>query len=194
MVKQLIGPSLILAGCVLTACSNVAYDYDQVGTLPPESQTFSFAAADLESGSPVNPTVLQEAIQRELQKDGIQEAEGSTADLLVSYQFEPERIQDLEPPAAGRAPDPAAHGSASAAAGEAYGPGTGSTVMSMQVQPSETILKPAQLTIEVQDAQSRDTVWRASALMDLREDDPEAERTALINEVVTRMFEKFPAQ
>lgn len=66
--------------------------------------------------------------------------------------------------------------------------------MSMQVQPSETILKPAQLTIEVQDAQSRDTVWRASALMDLREDDPEAERTALINEVVTRMFEKFPAQ
>lgn len=35
MVKQLIGPSLILAGCVLTACSNVAYDYDQVGTLPP---------------------------------------------------------------------------------------------------------------------------------------------------------------
>lgn len=66
--------------------------------------------------------------------------------------------------------------------------------MSMLVQPSETILKPAQLTIEVQDAQSRDTVWRASSLMDLREDDPEAERTALINEVVTRMFEKFPAQ
>jgi len=191
MVKQILGSTLILAGCVLTACSNVAYDYDQAGILPPDSQTFSFAAAELESDSPVQPSTLQEAIQRELQKDGIRHTDDSAPDLLVSYQFEPERIQDLDPPAAGHLPNAA---SGSAATGEAYGPGTGSTVMSMQIHPSDTLLKPAQLTIEVQGAQNRETIWRASALMDLQEDTPEAERTALINEVVTQMFERFPGQ
>ena len=199
MVKRTLSSSLILAGCLLTACSNVAYDYDQAGILPPQSRTFSFAAAELERDAPVEPNTLQEAIQRELRKDGIQHTDSSTPDLLVSYQFEPERrqdseperIEDLDPPAAGHLPDAA---SGSIAAGEAYGPGTGSTVMSMQVHPSDTILKPAQLTIEVQDAQNRETVWRASALMDLQKDAPEAERTALIDEVVAQMFEKFPDQ
>lgn len=191
--KRIFIPTLILAGSLLSACSNVAYDYDQTGTLPPASRTFTFASTEIEQGAPVEPETLQEAVLRELGKDGIQQANRPDADLLVSIQFEPEKTLELEPPAAGiRSPD--ARDSAAAVTGEGYGPGTGSTAMSMQLSPSDTILKPAQLTIEVQDAETGETVWRASALMDLPNDTPEEERTALLDEVVTQMFEQFPAQ
>jgi len=170
--------ALTLSVIVLPGCSSIAYDIDDdaAAEVAP-ARNFAFVQQDSPMESELTSHLIKQAIHLELEEHGIEEVDTRPADLLVSYRYQK------------RGPTDAVSFSDGSAS---FGGGTGSTVMSMTPEPREPDLQPAELVIEVMDSDSRDIVWKASALMDLSDRHSDERKKQVITDVVDQMFQKFP--
>lgn len=164
----------------LSGCRSIAYDIDDdaAAEVAP-AQNFAFVQQDSPMESELTAHLIKQAIHLELKEQGIEETDSRPADLLVSYHYQK------------RAPTDAMNFSDGNAS---FGGGTGSTVMSMTPEPREPDLQPAELVVEVMDSDSRDIVWKASALMDIGDRHTDERKKEVITDVVDQMFKKFPGK
>lgn len=161
---------LALTGCA----SSVVTDYDQDVVFNSYS---SWAFADLAGEKQplsLDSARVQNAIERSMDRKGLQKVPVDEADLLVSYGIEEvERIERT---------------------GISYGLGLGRGAFGLGAAtvPPVREVKEGKLVVQLIDSDTDRVVWRAASQRYLNEDQSPETRQELIGEVVAEMFSKYP--
>lgn len=171
-MRVLIASLLVLA---LTGCaSQVVTDYDSATVFGNYS---SWAFASSNNGSDIvslDGARVESAVERELNRKAMRKVAPSDADVLVSYRVE--QVDRLD------------------STGFSYGLGLGHGHFGygLAMSPPVRAVEEGKLVVELVDNTSSQVVWRAASKRYLNEDQSPQYRRELIDEVVAKMFEKYP--
>jgi hypothetical protein len=162
---------LLLAGCA----SNVVTDYDSAAVFGNYSSwAFPERGGDSASFESLDDSRIRAAVERELNRKGLDKAGADAADLLVTWQIvEEERLER-------------------SGLGFGLGIGRGNFGWGLSTAPPIREVQEGKLVVELVDAQSERVVWRAASRRYLNEDQSPEYRRELIDEVVADMFTEYP--
>lgn len=162
--------ALFLAGCA----SPVTVDYDS--SVPfAHYQTYAFAAPpSSEHYRTLDGSRIENAVNRALQLKGLKQVSAVDASLIVHYRIEEEKSLDTS--------------------GWGFGFGTFGDPFGFGVATAPPIQerKEGKLVVELVDAKTHQSVWKAAGRRYLNDDMTPNERTDRINEIVHDMFARFP--
>ncbi|WP_148863635.1 DUF4136 domain-containing protein [Marinobacter fonticola] len=168
---------LVLAMCLglMSGCASiVSTDYDTNAAFG-SYQTWAFAPErGQDSFLSLDGARVESAIQREMKMETLSQADAEAADLLVSY-----RVEDAEK-------------LESSGFTYGFGLGRGNFGFGVSTPPEVRQVKQGKLVVELVDRSSERVVWRGVSRRYLDERQSPEDRNALINEVVTAMFERYP--
>jgi hypothetical protein len=175
MIKALLISVFALA---ITGCaSNVVTDYDS-GAAFSNYSSWDFAPAKKEGGDYVtlDGSRIRKAIEREMDRENLQQVATDEADLLVAWQVVTEERLER------------------GGSGLGFGLGFGSGNFGWGVSAPAPIkqVEEGKLVVELVDAKTRQVVWRSASRRYLNESQSSESRQALIDEIVADMFEEYP--
>lgn len=158
------------------ACAQapVSFDYESSAYLKTLKTYSLLAPGGSSSYQSLDNNRIEAALRKALSGRHLQEVAANKADFLVSYRLEQDRMIDDS--------------------GVSFGFGLGSGNMGMGVGTGTQIREVVEgkLVVDVIDPIKKQVVWSARANRNLKDAMSPAKRDALINTLVTAMFESFP--
>lgn len=162
--------TLAFTGCA----SNTVTDYNSAVDFGNYSSWAFASGIEPSSFTSLDGARVRTAVERELNREALQQVPEAEADLLVSWQIvREERLEQT-------------------GMGLGFGFGRGNFGWAMSAPPPVREITEGKLVVELVDSTSRDVVWRAASRRYLNENQSSGTREKLIDEVVTEMFTKYP--
>lgn len=165
---------LLMTAWLVGCASNVAIDYQSDAAFA-EYRTYAFAPRTSDEGvRSLDDERIEQAVRREMRQREFTLLSEDQADVLVRYRVE-DTVQ-LK----------------SSGVGYGLGFGRNNLGIGLSTAPDKRAVKEGKLIVELMQRDSRQVVWRGSGQRNLTERMKPAERTALIDQLVQSMFDKYP--
>lgn len=162
---------IALAGCA----SNVSTDYDSQAPFA-TYDTYAFEPGQSREVQSLDASRVRSAVAEAMQSEGYEQVAPEQADLWVRFRFEEQTRYE--------------------SSGFGYGLGLFNSPFGfgLSTRPEARPVMLEQLVVELVEPESNQVVWKGLSHDYLSEKMQPAQRTELIGELITRMFERYPPE